>query len=260
VLDKRVSPAMLKALMAMSLYSSDDRLMIHADELAQHLGVSHQAVSKTMQDCARLGLIERVSSGRGATWRLCWIVRGGPQPGNGRHVTQPDVAEEAQPQVAEEPVTQPEVAETLAHAHAVVTPSSSSTTSLTVSRSSKEKTVTKPLDDEERMKLHRQFDPMFPHPSAVDETIEVALEHKASTKWKSEYGYLRTWLRTAGRQAREHAARMATEQARQERARTPYRPSVTEPTPLQFRNIRDIVGESASPVKDTYNDWQEAAS
>jgi hypothetical protein len=85
---------------------------------------------------------------------------------------------------------------------------------------------------------------MFPHPDAVTETIEDALEHKAASKWKSEYGYLRNWLRRTSRESREHLARLATEKARQERARTPYGGAVTEPT-LKFTNIRDIVGRAS---------------
>jgi hypothetical protein len=206
-LDRDLPDHVFRALAVMSTVAAGDRLLVSQAELARRLGVTHQAMAKTMTQAQQRGLLERCG-GRGpaATWRLTWLSKQQPPVAEQQPQQQPPVAEQ-QPQAA-----------VLAHARGVNPRTSTS-------KSSSGRSVVKPvLTDEERAWLHARYDNELGS-TFVDEQIEAALGYKSAknyTHWKI---YCSNWLQGAVEKVYKiRAAKAGNEAAnvRLERAKAPY--------------------------------------
>jgi DNA-binding Lrp family transcriptional regulator len=213
--DQRLSCGTRLVLTAMTAYATNGVVTISQVELAQKLGVTPQAVSKALQPAQAAGLIERVKSRCGAlTWRLTWH--------------QPAVDDDQPTVDADQPAVDSPRARTRLR-----TPRTSTSKSLVVS-----------LTDEETAKVHAHYDKTL-GAAMVTNQIAIALDYaRGKGTYSDFYRFVMNWLIKPEREAVLHATRMATEQARLERAKTPYGGAVTEPT-LKFTNIRDIVGRAS---------------
>jgi hypothetical protein len=221
LLDPTLGDALKVVLMTMSTVADHDGfLTVSQAELGRRLGVSRQAMCAHMQEGVEAGLIEHV----GATWRVRWIAAMCQAGVDNRN---PGLTPDRQPQ--------------LDTVNSGLTSSRARVKSPTTTTSTKSLVV--PLTDLERDKVRERYLGK-PFPSVqLEEQIDLALSHPAAKKYPTnQIGYVMNWMRRTAQERREHEARMATEQARLERARTPYGGAVTEPT-LKFRNIRDVVGQ-----------------
>lgn len=230
--------------MAMSLWSNDGRLTITQYALAKNLGVTRQAVSKAMRKAVAAGLLQRLEIDGAVHWRMRWATP---------FKRQPVVDAQRQPVVDSQPVV--DVARPRTHAELTPVLNSSSKTKTSSSRT---KAAPTPLSDDERAKLHTVFDVRFGSATAVDEAIEEALDHEALKKRKTEYLYLRGWLRREAWKYAETKQRFASAkknaEAAEARARSAkgeptHNPLVSEPAPFLTHSALDL-----PPFRNRQND------
>jgi hypothetical protein len=240
-LDPRISASLFRLLSVMSLFAAGDVLILSQKELADRIGVSQQAVSKSLAQAEAEGYVNKTTVGTKKTWRLRWLW-------NHDHRPQPPVVPDPQPPVVDSSDSQPTV---VAHdAHALSLSSTSTTTGVRTKRT--KKIVIATLTEEQTARVHAAYDGLL-GAAMVTNQIALALDY-ASVKraYTDHYRMVMNWLVETVRRAELHSARMETEKARLERARTPYRPAVQEPKPFLGRNIRDIVGPAPEGYEDRF--------
>jgi hypothetical protein len=209
----------LIAMAAMSTLAVGDMLMVSKTQLARRLGVSQQAMSKTMAKAEEFGYVQRLAGPTTqARWRLRWLTSRRPQP--------QVVSSQAQ-------VVSPQREVVSSSRTPALSPvlNSSSTSSKSSSR------VTPSLTDVERAWLHNRYDKEI-GATWVDEQIELALAHKAALKTKAFKLYCNTWLaRAVGDVANTRAAKARL--ARANGAPT-HDPKVSEPAPFLTHSVYDL--------------------
>jgi hypothetical protein len=247
IFDPGISHAVVHVCLAVSVYSKGPFLGITAYALAKRMGVTHQALSLNLNKAADLGLLQRMVRNGEAFWRMRWVgYRRSPQK-------QGELASPEPPEKQGELDAQGELASPHTRTHAVSPVLNSSSGVSVKSRTTKE--PPRPLSEDERAKLHAEYDARFGSAKAVDDVIDEALDHEALKKRKTEYLYLRTWLRTEGRHWNEHKAKMAAEKARLKGIETAYaskqpvNPYTTEPAPFLTRSAVDL-----PPFRDRTHD------
>lgn len=251
IFDSGLSATVKVTLIAMSAFATGDRLSITPYKLAKRLGISRQALSKSMGQAESAGFLQRVDYDGAAYWRMRWLTALTRVPQR-----QPVVDAQRQPVVDR----QPDVDVTRTRAHAELTPVLNSSSKKKTS-SSGTKAAPTPLTDDERAKLHTVFDARFGSATAVDEAIEEALDHEALKKRKTEYLYLRGWLR---REAWKYAetkqrfvsakknAEAAEARARAAKGEPTHNPLVSEKPAWLGKSIWEI--EAANPSRDRTHD------
>jgi len=239
--DPSLTPPMLCALVQMSMHAAGDRLNVSQAQLSFKLRVTQQAVSKTMARLAEIGYIQKLNERGRPAWRLRWLTnRAQPQVVRAVPNPQPTVVD-AQPQVVP---TQPTV---VAHAHALspVLNSSDGSVVKTSSSSRKPKAAPVPLSDEERAKRHTKYGRFYPSAEALDDVIDIALNHVAVDKAKGEYRYAMGWVQRDIRDRKLFKAKLDVEKARETRFKTPYGeslydPKVSTPAPFLTHSAADL--------------------
>jgi hypothetical protein len=216
----------LRVLMLMSAVTVDGVVCVSQAELARRLNVKPQSVSESLRHAAERGLIKRVTSTSGTvTWRLMW------------HQAVPD----ASGQDGHDHQAVPDASRTRTRAGLTPPVLRTGTTGV--------KSIC--LSEDETAKVHARYDATM-GAAMVTNQISTALSNKKVSQYTDYYLYVMNWLRKSVQWDKEHEARMATEKARLERARTPYRPAVQEPKSFLGRNIRDIVGPAPEGYEDRF--------
>jgi hypothetical protein len=215
----------LIAMAAMSTLAVGDMLMVSQTQLARRLGVTQQAMSKTMAKAEEFGYVQRLAGPTTqARWRLRWLTSRRPQP---QVVSSQAEVVSPQPQV---------VSSSRTHALSPVL----SSTSSSVKSSSRQLMVT----EEERAWLHARYDARI-GPTFVDEQIELCLGYKTTKNHKNLKLACSNWLVKAC----EQVDRARTAKTNKELAETRYRlakgepasdPKVSEPAPFLTHSAADL--------------------
>jgi hypothetical protein len=239
-LDIRISASLFRLLSVMSLFAAGGLLVLSQRELAERIGVTQQQVSKQLAIAEIEGYVEKAVIGTKKTWRMKWLWQPDPQP-----TVEPDPHPTAKSASNTSPTVVTSQPGDVAHAPALSSPSTLSTSTPLGRVNSGRSSGPAPLTEDQRATIHQRYDRQLPGPVAVDEIIETALSHKNTSKWKTEYLYVLGWVRREADKYRLYLAQLATEQARLERAKAPYRPAVSaEPKPLKLTSI-----DAVDPLK-----------
>lgn len=229
IFDHDLSTPVRLAMLAMTCFADGDRLRCTQYHLAKRMGISRQALSKTMTEAVKAGLLQRLEIDGEVVWRMRWMS----------FKRQPTVDTQRQPTVDSQPTV--DAPRTRTHAQISRTPLSTSTTTR------KKKTVeTIPLSAEERIKFHVRFERFYPSAERLDEVIDTALEHKnANGVWQTQYRYVLTWLIRDTKDRKLFTTNLAAAEARLVRAKTPYGapqhdPKVSEPAPFLTHSSNDL--------------------
>jgi len=238
--------AVLHVLGVMTLFAQGDRLAISQYDLAKRMGLARQSVSESMDKAEKLGLLQRLEIDGDVVWRMRWLSGFTRQ-------AHPDAQRQAHPDSQAHPDA------THAHAHAL-----SPVLNLDVDvkeTSTPRKRGPQPLTDEERQKLHGEFDTRLGNAANVETIIAQALNHTASKKWKGEYRGLQVWLRREARDWERHKEQMAAAKANKAAAEARARaakgepvhdPKVSEPAPFITKTVFEIMDEQ--PYRNRQND------
>jgi len=237
--DSRLACNAKVGLSIMAAYAAKGVVTISQAEVAGLMGITPQALSQAIQPAIAAGFLERVKRGGVLTWRLPWH-----QPQLDGHQVGVD-----HDQVG--------VDSSRARTQArVSSPSPSTSTPRTTPRRELS------LSAEETAKVHARYDRIL-GAAMVTNQIAMALNYAAGKGiYTDHYRMVMNWLIKPEREAElhalrlaEHTARMATEQARLERAKAPYRPAVSaEPKPLKLTSIDEI--DPPRPIEIAIDRWK----